>query len=433
MHHTNFYDTYPGFAPRPLPPGEPPRPLTGWERKSLRKASRKPGRRRTGLLIFAILLLMLGGGVTGLLYLSQNVSTAAFRPILPFTPPSSAEDPYFPWGDYDLEAPRGPTTIERAPLAQGVSLALHPARGEALAFQEIYDKCISSIVSVRTSITGSGATGTGVVLSQDGYIVTNYHVIEGGYRVDVVLENGRSCKALLVGGDQTNDLAVLKIDATGLTPAEFGSSDSLRVGDPALAIGNPLGEELRGTMTDGIISAINRDVHSDGNTMSLIQTTAALNSGNSGGALINAYGQVVGITNMKMMSDYNTIEGLGFAIPSTTTKTVVDALLSAGYLGGRPTIGITGQALSKEDAELEELVPGVYVATVDEKSDAWKQGMRVGDVITQCQGEKVSSVEDINAIKAGMVAGDSLALTVYREGEYLELDVLLMERHELDN
>ncbi len=432
MHHTNYYDTYPGFAPPSLPPADLP-PLSRRERKALRRRKGKRGSTRTALLIFALFLLVLGGCVTGLLLLGQNISVLDVSGSFPFTPPSSTQEPYYPWSDFYAQQEKGPTTIERAPLAQGVSLTLSPTTGEKRTFQEIYDKCIPSIVSIRTSIKNSGSTGTGVILTEDGYIVTNYHVIEGGFRVDVALEDGRSYQALLVGGDQTNDLAVLKIDAAGLTPAEFGSSDLLRVGDPALAIGNPLGEELHGTMTEGIISAINRNVRSDGNTMTLLQTSAALNSGNSGGALINAYGQVVGITNMKMMSDYNTIEGLGFAIPSSTTKAVVDALLADGHLGGRPTIGITGSALSSEDAELGELVPGVYVATVDEKSDAWTQGMRAGDVITHCQGNTVTSVEDINAIKEGMVAGDSLSFTVYREGAYIDMDVLLMERYELDN
>ena len=165
-------------------------------------------------------------------------------------------------------------------------------------------------------------------MSQDGYIITNSHVIELCSRLSVVLWDDRSYSAALVGRDGQTDLAVLKIDCDGLTPAQFGDSAGIQVGDMAVAIGNPLGDKLRGTMTDGIISAINRDVDVEGRTMTLIQTNAALNSGNSGGALINAFGQVVGITNMKMQSYTTPVEGLGFAIPTATVKTVVDALIA---------------------------------------------------------------------------------------------------------
>ena len=203
--------------------------------------------------------------------------------------------------------------------------------------------------------------GTGVVMSEDGYIITNSHVIEGCGAVDVVLQDERVFQALLVGQDAQSDLAVLKIACAGLTPAQFGDSTLLEVGDAVAAIGNPLGEELRGTMTDGIISAINRDVNVDGYTMVLLQTTAALNSGNSGGALINDRGQVVGITNLKMRAYDNTVEGLGFAIPTTTVKTVVDALIAHGRVEGRPTIGITGYTVTEELAEEYGCPRGVAV------------------------------------------------------------------------
>lgn len=204
-----------------------------------------------------------------------------------------------------------PTTVERAPLGDGTTLELFPLpEGEPLRFQEIYQANLSCIVSVRGTKGSSMSLGTGVIMSENGYIITNSHVIEGCSAVDVVLWDERVYPALLVGRDEQTDLAVLKVECTGLSPADFGDSGLLRVGDVALAIGNPLGEDLRGTMTDGIISALNRDVNVDGRTMSLIQTTAALNSGNSGGALINEYGQVIGITNLKMQSYYDTVEGL---------------------------------------------------------------------------------------------------------------------------
>lgn len=433
MHHTNYYETYPGFVP-PIPPPPPvPLPPTRRERKAARKAQkaarRGRGRRWAGPLIFIFLLMLMGGTVTALLAAGYSAAAPQFRPFIP--------SGVFPFGDggeydYDPDPADTPTAIGRAPTAVGVTIDLLAEPDGELTLQEIYRKCIPSIVSVLTTSSAGGSSGSGVVLTKDGYIITNYHVLQGGSEVNVVLHSGHSYPALLVGGDQTNDLAVLKISANGLTPAEFGRSDDLQVGDGAVAIGNPLGEELRGTMTDGIISAIDRDVRSDGNTMSLIQTSAALNSGNSGGALINMYGQVVGITNMKMMSDYNTIEGLGFAIPSTTVKTVGEALLSLGHVAGRPTLGFTGYSLSPAEATRRSLVPGVYVNSVEKKSDAAAKGLRAGDVVTQCNGQAVFSVEDVNAIKTEYQAGESLSFQVYREGKYLELTIVLMERYELD-
>ena len=326
----------------------------------------------------------------------------------------------------------GVTDLERAPTGTGVTLSIAALPENGLTYQEIYDRNIAAIVSIRAYQTGGGATGTGVIMTADGYIITNYHVIQGSYEVEVLLSDDSVHQALLVGGDQTNDLAVLKIDAADLTPAEFGDSDLLQVGDLALAIGNPLGEELRGTMTDGIISAISRDVNVDGNTMTLIQTTAALNSGNSGGALLNDRGQVVGITNMKMTSYSGSVEGLGFAIPTNTVKTIVDDLIAYGHVPGYPTLGILGSTMDQERAAASGLVVGVYVQSVTAGSDAEKQGMRAGDVITECNGQSVTSVDDINAIKAGFQAGDALNFRVYRNGEYLDLEVKLVERYQLD-
>lgn len=323
-------------------------------------------------------------------------------------------------------------TLRRAPVGTGVTLTVSSSPERTLTLQELYRKCVLSVTSIRAYKSGGGATGTGVVLTADGYIITNYHVIQGADRVEVLTEDNRVFDAALVGGDQTNDLAVLKVETSGLIPAEFGDSERLRVGDDAYAIGNPLGEELRGTMTDGIISAIDRNVNVDGNTMTLIQTTAALNSGNSGGALLNAGGQVIGITNMKMMSNYDTIEGLGFAIPTGTVKQIADELIERGYVSGYPSLGIVGYALDEERAASAGAVPGVYVQSVNERSDAWAQGMRQGDVVVACQGETVRTVEDINTAKAGKKAGDTLSFRVWRSGEYLDMDIRLLERYEMD-
>ena len=327
-----------------------------------------------------------------------------------------------------------PTTVERAPLGDGTTLELFPLpEGEPLRFQEIYQANLSCIVSVRGTKGSSMSLGTGVIMSENGYIITNSHVIEGCSAVDVVLWDERVYPALLVGRDEQTDLAVLKVECTGLSPADFGDSGLRRVGDVALAIGNPLGEDLRGTMTDGIISALNRDVNVDGRTMSLIQTTAALNSGNSGGALINEYGQVIGITNLKMQSYYDTVEGLGFAIPTATVKAVVDTLIETGVVTGRPTIGITAYTLTQAMAEAEGLPQGVCIKSVQAGSDAWRQGLRAGDVIVEANGVSIRTMDELQALKNGMQVGEVLSLRYCRENGWHTADVTLVDQYTLED
>lgn len=324
------------------------------------------------------------------------------------------------------------TTVERAPTGDGTTLTISPLpSGGAHSLQEIYRENIASIVSIRGSKGDGMSLGTGVVMSEDGYIITNSHVIEGCGAVDVVLQDERVFQALLVGQDAQSDLAVLKIDCAGLTPAQFGDSTLLEVGDAVAAIGNPLGEELRGTMTDGIISAINRDVNVDGYTMVLLQTTAALNSGNSGGALVNRYGQVVGVTTLKMMSDFDTIEGLGFAIPSATVKAIADELIARGHVGGRPTIGITAGPSYYYVEEGYDGPEGLYVVRVEPRSDAWAKGLRAGDIILRTNGRPTPTIEALNAVKEELGVGDTLELECYRDGEYRTITVALVEQYTL--
>ena len=337
------------------------------------------------------------------------------------------------WDSYDESGEGEETTIPAYPIGGDFRLTLTEDRPLVLTAQEIYEQVNPSVVSVVSYLSsGSAGIGTGVIMSEDGYIITNYHVIEGGYECDVILSSGYSYEARLVGYDEENDLAVLKADAIGLTPAVFGSSDLLTVGDKAYAIGNPLGLELRGTLTDGIISAINRDVNVDGYTMSLLQTTAALNSGNSGGALINDHGQVVGITNLKMEGYDSTVEGLGFAIPTTTVKEVVDALIAYGQVENRPTIGITGYTVTAEMAAGFDGPQGVAVQTVREGSDAQMQGILPGDIIVEANGETITTMEQLQALKDSLSVGDVLSLRIWRSGHYLERDVILVDQYTLD-
>ena len=320
--------------------------------------------------------------------------------------------------------------IARAELNPNVKLELVPQTGAELSLQDIYDTVNPAVVGISTYVDGQRYSwGTGVVFTRDGYIVTNTHIIQGTEAATVTFSGGDSYEALLVGADEVSDIAVLKIDGADFPCASFGTSDSLRVGDMVVAIGNPLGEEYAGTMTNGIISAIDRNIIYNGHTMTLLQTNAALNEGNSGGPMVNAYGQVIGITNMKIMSMYySAVEGIGFAIPSSVVKEIADQLLEKGVVSGEASIGITAGSVSQEAQMLYDLPNGVYVASVDEHSDAYKKGLQVGDIILKVNGETVTTVTEINLIKDGMSVGDSLTLTVYRDGKTFDMEICLVDR-----
>lgn len=340
----------------------------------------------------------------------------------------SFED-YF--ADYYDGAVSGVYSIPTVQADSSVSLQL-AAAAEELTIQEVYVKLLPSVVGIMGGAEGTDLSwGSGIILSSDGYIITNAHVIDGCDSATVTLSDGREFDASLVGADTRSDIAVLKIEATGLSAAEFSDLSSMAVGDECVAIGNPLGEDFCGTMTNGIISAISRDVVYNGYSMTLLQTNTAINEGNSGGPLINMYGQVIGITNMKMVSYYSTIEGIGFAIPTTVVKTVVDELMGAGFVSGEPSLGITCGSISTTAAGYFTLPEGLYVSGVVEASDAYVKGVRIGDIITEANGEPITSTEEITAVKSGLEIGDSIEFTIYRDGETFTVEVMLMDRHEL--
>ncbi len=325
------------------------------------------------------------------------------------------------------------TSIERTVLEQPFTLPLAQPGEQELSLQELYAACADSIVGITAYPEDQDGYywGTGVIADEAGLIVTNAHVIEGCASAEVTLYNNESYEALLVGADAVSDLALLKIDCSGLPAASFGDISSLSVGDPVAAIGNPLSEEFRSTLTNGIISAIDRGMNYNGHTMSLLQTNAAINEGNSGGALFNMYGQVVGITNMKMMSYFSSIEGIGFAIPSSTVKAVVDQLAENGEVRGRPSIGITVGAIPQEAVENYELPEGLYISAVAENSDAAAQGIREGDILLSIDGQSVSTTEEVAAIRDTKGVGDSLRFTIWRQGETFEVDVRLMDTNDI--
>ena len=301
----------------------------------------------------------------------------------------------------------------------------------ALSLQEIYRRCIGSVVSIVTVTPSGKASGTGIIMSEDGYVITNHHVIESAQAVSVLTSDNQEYAASVVGSDETSDLAVLKVEAEGLQASEFGDSSVLQVGDSVAAIGDPLGTALRGTMTDGIISAINRDLTVNDRTMSLIQTNAALNNGNSGGPLINCYGQVIGINTMKMSNFYSlsaTVEGIGFAIPIDTAKPIIDELIEKGYVSGRPAIGIDGETLPATYRIYYRLPQGIYVTRVYRNSDAAAKGISEGDIITAINGVSVTTMEQLNRVKNQFTAGQTITLTIYRGGVSSDVEIILMDR-----
>ena len=320
----------------------------------------------------------------------------------------------------------------QAALGSGHELTISQSGSEDLTLQEIYKKNITSVVSILASTDSGTSTGTGIVMTADGYIITNYHVASGAARITVLLNSGEEYDALTVGGDETSDLMVLKIEASGLTPAEFGDSSLAEVGDTVVAIGDPLGIELRGTMTDGIICGLYRDIKVSDRTMTLMQTNAALNSGNSGGPLINMKGQVIGINTMKMTSSYSDVEGLGFAIPISTAKPILDELMEKGYVSGRPAFGFTVEELGARVMVYYSLPGRLYIRSVEPDSDAYAQGIRSGDIITAIEGVSVSTLDEFNSVKNEYAAGDTVSLTIHREGKEMTVQVKLMDRADLN-
>ena len=303
---------------------------------------------------------------------------------------------------------------------------------------EVYAQNVNSTVGIRTSITTNywgyqtqaAAAGSGFILSADGYILTNYHVVEDSNSITVSLYDGTEYDATLVGCDESNDIAVLKIDAEGLTPVVLGDSDNLNVGDQVVAIGNPLGE-LTFSLTTGVVSALNREVTLSSNvTMNLIQTDCAINSGNSGGALFNLYGEVVGITNAKYSSSSSSseasIDNIGFAIPLNHVKNIVKSIIETGSIT-KPYIGVTVSSVSSE-AQGYGLPTGAAVRSVEADSPAAKAGLKENDIITEVDGTAINSSTELVNYVGEKTPGDELTFKVYRQGEELELTVTIGEK-----
>lgn len=404
-----------------------------WDRDSYETGSTQPPKSRCGIIaVLLVLVIFLGGIVSALGILNIRLSAqldkpqdptgpVIFSPVEDSTsgtvPASTAPKSSHPGtGDLTLELEDSPAGVENIPQEGGLSL------------QEIYSSAIPSVVSISCARPNGSSSGTGVVLSKDGYIVTNCHVVEDATAVEVRFTDERVLAAWIIGADVISDIAVLKVDATDLTPAVFGKSTSLRVGDAVAAIGDPLGAEFRGTLTNGIISAINREVQVSGRTMTLIQTNAALNSGNSGGPLLNCYGQVIGINTMKISTFVDTagVEGIGFAIPSTTVKEVVDQLIATGFVAGRPSIGISGETVSATYRHFYGLPAGFLVTEVTENSAA-DGSIQPGDIVLSFGGTRITNDSELEQALYRCNAGDTVELILYRSRQQVSVKLTLGE------
>lgn len=300
---------------------------------------------------------------------------------------------------------------------------------------EVVNNVADSVVEITTEVASTDSrfrqyvtegAGSGVIISADGYIATNNHVIDGAQKITVKLRNGQSFEGKLISTDSKTDIALVKIEATGLTAAVFGDSDSLQVGECAIAIGNPLGE-LGGTVTEGIISSLNRDISIDGEVMNLLQTNAAINPGNSGGGLFNSDGELIGLVVAK--SSGTGIEGLGFAIPSNEVKSITQELNTYGYIRGRVDLQMTLVEVTTMQQAIMYGVPdmGVYISKVDSGSAAESAGFKQADKIIAVNSQAVSSATDFQAIEDKLKVGENAKFTVVRNGQQMDIDLTLQE------
>ena len=335
----------------------------------------------------------------------------------------------------------GGPVIYQAPAAGGGDTSSSAAGGNtanagALSVSDIASKVGPSVVEVTTEevttnpffgqYVQSGA-GSGVIITEDGYIVTNAHVVSGASQVKVRLSDKSEYDAKVVGSDTKTDVAVLKIDANGLTPAVVGDSDSLKVGEFALAVGNPMGT-LGGTVTDGIISALDRDITVNNETMNLLQTNAAVSPGNSGGGLFNERGELIGIVNAK--SSQTNTEGLGFAIPVKTAIQVAEEIINNGYVTGRPAMGIKVISVNDAQTAMQYGVTqaGVYIAEVTKGGAAEKAGLQAGDRFVSIDGTAVNATSDVTSILGGHNVGDTIEVQVVRGNQMVNASVTLEEK-----
>lgn len=385
---------------------------------------RRRARLRRGCAVCAILVAV--GGAGGYLLLRSDPDEVPSESAE--ADPSSESGLTAIWGGNDSQETDSAQSSDDSAFSMEIRKKPENSDGGFVVkdVSDVVQKVRPSVVGVITEsfqTYSTSSTGSGIILSEDGYIVTNNHVVEGGDSIAVTLDDGETYAAELIGTDVKSDIAVLKIDAQNLPAAEFGDSSQVEVGEAAIAIGNPLG--LNGTVTAGIISAVDREIQVGSSNMVLLQTDASINPGNSGGALLNEYGQVIGVNSAKISSEDS--EGLGFAIPSNTVGPIVEELIDKGYVSGRPLTGISGRNVSALTAAFYNIPQGILVDQVAPESDAAAKGLTAGDVIIGVDDIRVENISDACTLRDEHKAGDTMKLTFYRQGSTHEINIQLME------
>ena len=339
------------------------------------------------------------------------------------------------WGGAAIAGSSTSRTAIQQSSRQPVSVQVKNVDGQTkMEPAEVYASVVNSAVSINCSATSTNifgqqtqtaSSGSGFIITEDGYVVTNYHVVSGASSVEVTLYNGDTYDATVIGGDSDYDVAVLKINASGLQPVTLGESADVNVGDTVLAIGNPLGE-LTFSMSQGIVSSCDRAINVDGTPFNMIQVDCSINPGNSGGPLVNLYGEVVGIVSAKY-STYSstTVEGLGFAIPISDVRSIITDIMENGAVTDKAYMAITAGTMNEQMAAQFniDVTEGVFVYSVVEGGVGDKAGLRLGDVITKMGDKTLTSRQDLSAAMKGYRAGDTVALTVYRGGQYIEVEL----------
>lgn len=385
---------------------------------------RRRARLRRGCAVCAILVAV--GGAGGYLLLRSDPDEVPSESAE--ADPSSENGLTAIWGGNDSQETDSAQSSDDSAFSMEIRKKPENSDGGFVVkdVSDVVQKVRPSVVGVITEsfqTYSTSSAGSGIILSEDGYIVTNNHVVEGGDSIAVTLDDGETYAAELIGTDVKSDIAVLKIDAQNLPAAEFGDSSQVEVGEAAIAIGNPLG--LNGTVTAGIISAVDREIQVGSSNMVLLQTDASINPGNSGGALLNEYGQVIGVNSAKISSEDS--EGLGFAIPSNTVGPIVEELIDKGYVSGRPLTGISGRNVSALTAAFYNIPQGILVDQVAPESDAAAKGLTAGDVIIGVDDIRVENISDACTLRDEHKAGDTMKLTFYRQGSTHEINIQLME------
>lgn len=339
------------------------------------------------------------------------------------------------WGGAAIAGSSTSRTAIQQSSRQPVSVQVKNVDGQTkMEPAEVYASVVNSAVSINCSATSTNifgqqtqtaSSGSGFIITEDGYVVTNYHVVSGASSVEVTLYNGDTYDATVIGGDSDYDVAVLKINASGLQPVTLGESADVNVGDTVLAIGNPLGE-LTFSMSQGIVSSCDRAINVDGTPFNMIQVDCSINPGNSGGPLVNLYGEVVGIVSAKY-STYSstTVEGLGFAIPISDVRSIITDIMENGAVTDKAYMAITAGTMNEQMAAQFniDVTEGVFVYSVVEGGAGDKAGLRLGDVITKMGDKTLTSRQDLSAAMKGYRAGDTVTLTVYRSGQYIEVEL----------